>query len=84
MGIKIFNNLNLEEFDANILARDGPANIPWFYKIKHYREVRIDEVKGAQPGLDCYDVNCIIPIIGVPFCKQSRFQKKMTIDRRNK
>ena len=82
MGKVIFK-MSLEEYYKTFLAMDAPMNFFHYYKaFKPYKEIKLESYKSSEDGLvEEYQINCVIPITGVPFCNKSRLNRLIKIDR---
>jgi VAD1 Analog of StAR-related lipid transfer domain len=85
MGKQVFP-LTLSEFYETFLASDAPWNFFSYYQAhKNYKDLRVENVtKNESLGTEEYHLNMIIPIQGVPFCKQSRLNRIVRIDQSDK
>ena len=59
--------------------------VNYYLSNKNYKEIRTENhKKDEELRYEEYLINMIIPISGVPFCKQSRLNRQVKIDRADK
>jgi len=79
-GTKIFN-LSLDEFIEIFYARNSQFSFAKLYEIKQFKDIKIEEGKSEREGHEAFVITCIIPITGVPFCRQTRLIRNFTVSR---
>jgi len=78
--------MSLEEYYKTFLAMNAPMNFYQYYMaFKPYKDVKLEGYKTSEDGqIEEYQINCVIPIVGVPFCTKSRLIRTVKIDRTDK
>lgn len=90
LGTKILP-CTLQEFYDNFLSLNAPFNFVEYFKSKAgTKDIKVSDSLSAPPDTplgsnhEVYSISLIMPLVGVPFCKQSRFIKDVRIDRSRK
>jgi hypothetical protein len=91
LGQRVFP-MTLKEFYDAFLDKNGAYNYKEYYKLRPgNKDVKLieglstfAEVADSSPDEEKYHIDLIMPIVGVPFCKQSRFIKDITIKKSRK
>lgn len=90
LGTKILP-CTLQEFYDNFLSLNAPFNFVEYFKAKGgTKDIKVTDKLSCPPDTpigsdqETYSVSLIMPMVGVPFCKQSRFVKDIMIDRSKK
>lgn len=78
--------MSLDEFYDSFCSPQAPMNFLKYYPMhpKDFRDVTIDKIKRESDTIEEYHINLIVAITGVPFCKQTRFNSIVRIDRSDK
>ena len=81
IGKKIFP-LSLQEFYDTFLSGEAPMNfLNYYLGNKVYKDIKLEQFTKDDDISEEYQIHMIIPITGVPFCKQSRFVRSIKVDR---
>ena len=74
--------MTLDEFYDTFLSLQAPMNMLQYFKGKEgYQEQRIINPIKQNNGNESYELHMIVPVLGVPFLKQTRVTKSILIDR---
>ena len=79
-GTKIFN-LSMQEFLETFYSRTSAFSFAKLYEIKQFKDIKVEEGKSEKEGHETFVVTCIIPISGVPFCRQTRLIRNFTVEK---
>ena len=83
---KVIFHMSLDEYYNTFLAMNAPMNFSQYYQaFKPFKDIKLEGYKASEDGLvEEYQINCVIPITGVPFCNKSRLNRLVKIDRTDK
>ena len=78
--------MSLEEYYKTFLAVSAPMNFcQYYHACKPFKDIKLEAYKTSDDGqIEEYQINCVIPIVGVPFCSKSRLNRLVKIDRTDK
>lgn len=56
MGVKIFDNLSLDEFYEHILSKEGKMSVEKYYLSKNYKDIKVEDYK-TEGHVESYTIN---------------------------